>query len=361
MFLSPADSEDKLRAPRIVPFSELNALQVYADIGILGEPNQVWRGLWPMPKSPLSMTRSNSVPIIINQQGGTASRAGDALKAELTELFAAHGVVTDIQMVDGQDMFSTVERFLDRPLIVVGGGDGTLGSAAAMIFRAGNDTILGILPLGTRNHLARDLGIPPALKDAVKLIVEGHLRRIDLARVGDVIFVNNASIGLYPQMVRVRDLMRNRFGLPKWLAMFVASGQVFARLHSHRLDVKIGEQWSRVRSPLMFIGNNRYALDAGNLGQRARLDEGKLSVFVIATRSRAGALAAALRMMVGRADPERDFVESGFCGKVGVESSRAVMTVALDGEVLRLKSPLIFEILPGVLSVIAPLDEAGTR
>jgi diacylglycerol kinase family enzyme len=312
-----------------------------------------------MPRPKVSSDAAQHLPVIINQQGGTASSAGTALKDQLSNAFASHGITIDVFMVDGCDLMATLEGFLDHPLVVIGGGDGSLGGAAGTIFRAGSDTVLGILPLGTRNHLARDLGIPPALADAVKTIADGHHRRIDLARVGDSFFVNNASIGLYPQMVRVRNLMRGRFGLPKWLAMLIASAQVFGRLHSHRLDLKIADQSSRVRTPLLFVGNNRYTLDAGKLGERARLDEGKLSVFAVATRSRLGALAAALKMLVGRADPERDFVESGFCETVRVNGSRAVITVALDGEVLRLKAPLTFEILPAALSVMTPRDKSA--
>jgi diacylglycerol kinase family enzyme len=301
------------------------------------------------------------VPVIVNQQGGTASGTGAALAGQLTDLFSDHGVTTEVYLVDGRDMIATLEGFLDRPLVVIGGGDGTLGGAAGAIFRSGSRTVLGILPLGTRNHLARDLGIPPTLADAVKVIVDGHQRLIDLAQVRGTFFVNNASIGLYPQMVRVRDMMQSRFGMPKWLAMVIASAQIVGRLHSHRLELKIAGKASRVRTPLLFIGNNRYRLDAGKLGERTRLDEGKLSVFAVATQSRLGALAAAFRMLVGRADPGRDFVESGICETVRVDGSRAVMTVALDGEVLRLKAPLTFEILPAALSVLAPPPAQSPR
>jgi diacylglycerol kinase family enzyme len=323
------------------------------------ETNVGKRGYSAMLETLRGSNPAKPLPVIINQQGGTASRAPAELKEELAALFGANGVTAKIHLVAGDQIASAVKDFLDCPIIVVGGGDGTLGAAACTIFHAKSDAALGILPLGTRNHFARDLGISFDLEAAVKTIAGAHCRQVDLARVGDHIFINNASIGLYPQMVRARDQLQSRFGIPKWMAMLAASGQALARLHSHRLDLIVDGKRNRIRSPLMFIGNNRYALEAGDLGTRARLDEAVLAVFAVGTHSRTGALAAALRMMVGRSDPERDFVESGHFERISVDGRRTMMTVALDGELLRLKTPLEFEILPKALTVIAPPDTSG--
>ena len=108
--------------------------------------------------------------------------------------FAAAGLVIDLHLLDGDRIAAAVAEHARAPLVVIGGGDGTLGATAGAL--AGHRVTLGILPLGTRNHLARALGVPLDLVEAAKLIAAGPTRRIDLARCNDVAFVNNASIGV---------------------------------------------------------------------------------------------------------------------------------------------------------------------
>src|SRR4029079_14151203 len=122
-------------------------------------------------------------------------------------------------------------------LLVVGGGDGTISAAASAL--VGTDTRLGILPLGTLNHFARDLGIPTDLDEAAQLIARGHVRRVDVGEMNGRIFINNSAIGLYPLMVVDRDLQRRRLGRSKRVAMLVASLRTLARGQPPRLAVRI--------------------------------------------------------------------------------------------------------------------------
>src|SRR6476661_7433687 len=120
-------------------------------------------------------------------------------------------------------------------LLNLGGGDGTISAAASAV--VGTETVLGILPLGTLNHFARDLGIPADLDEAAKLIASGKDRRVDVAEMNDRIFINNSAIGLYPLMVRDRDVQRKRLGRSKRLAMIVASVRTLARFNHQRLTL----------------------------------------------------------------------------------------------------------------------------
>ncbi|MDB5705599.1 MAG: diacylglycerol kinase family lipid kinase [Sphingomonas bacterium] len=294
----------------------------------------------------------NSITVIVNGGSGAAAKAGDGLADTLTAAFAKAGAVADIRIVEGDKIADTVREASKAGRIVVAGGDGTIAGAVQAL--EGIDCKLALLPLGTLNHLARDLGIPADLDEAAVLAVSGEARRIDLGTVNDIRFVNNASIGLYPSMVRRRDALRERHGWPKWVATIPAAWRTLGEFREHRMRLDLGEDERRVAAPLLFVGNNRYELDAGRVGCRASLSEGVLSVFVVAKHSRAQLIWFGLRAIVGRADPHADFVTLGDRTALTVEIDDDRIEIALDGELRQLASPLRFEILPGAMSVVCP-------
>lgn len=251
-----------------------------------------------------------------------------------------------------KDIEGRVKAAAKAGAVVVGGGDGTLGSAAAIVARTG--ATLGILPLGTRNHLARQLGIPMDLPGAAKVIADGLKRKIDLSSVNDHVFVNNASIGMYPAMVRMRDDLQKSHGLPKWIANIPAGWQTLGNLRHHRLRLTMDGAAKPIRTPLLFVGNNVYSLDIGKVGQRDALDDGKLSVFAVSPNSRAGLIGFGLRALIGRSDSERDFAALGVCQTLELASHSKTIEVAVDGEIMRLRTPLKFAVKPNALEVFAP-------
>ncbi len=287
------------------------------------------------------------IPVLINRAGGFARARGARLEAALRAAFDAAGVAIDLRLLAGDAIEDAAAELRREPLVVVGGGDGTLGSAAGAL--AGG-AALGILPVGTRNHLARALGVPLDLPGAAKLIAERPLRQIDLARVNGRAFVNNAAVGFYPELVRERDAR----DLPRPVATVPATYAVLKRLRHHRLRLRMARQDQQVATPLLFVGNNRYSLDAGHLGERAALDDGVLSVFAVASHRRRQLLGFALRTLLGRADPERDFAAIGDTPELTVTGHARSVAVATDGEVTRMAFPLAFSVEPGALTVVAP-------
>jgi len=295
------------------------------------------------------MAHSPLIPVIVNSSGGTASAQGDRLAERLNAGFVAAGMAIDLRLIDPGDLDHQLDRVTGAPLVVVGGGDGTLGRAAGVLARSGST--LGILPLGTRNHLAAQLGIPNDLDAAARVIAAGRRMRMDLGSAGGRVFINNASVGLYSRLVLARERMPG----PKWLGTLPAAWHVLHRLHAQLLDLSIGGTRRSLRTPLLFIGNNRYALDRGRLGQRDSLADGELSFYAVAPRTPLQLLAMALRIMTGRADPARDFLAltSAPSARIG---GTGRMEIALDGEVDHLPLPLEFRCLPQALEVIVPED-----
>lgn len=298
-----------------------------------------------------SLRVSEPIPVLVNRSGGTAAGRGDALGPEIEKAFADAGIAIELQLLPGERIEEAVAKVAGSKLVVIGGGDGTLGSAAGKLAEAGST--LGILPLGTRNHLARELGIPLKLPEAAKLIAGGTERRIDLARVNGQVFVNNASIGFYPDLVHQRE----GIALPKKLAALPAAAAALRRMRHRRLRLEMPGREESVVTPMLFVGNNRYVLEAGRLGQRAALDDGVLSVYAVASRRRMALIGFALRALIGRADPDRDFAAIGDAPELRVTGPKRCIDVALDGEVKSLAVPLDFTLDSGALSVIAPLEE----
>jgi YegS/Rv2252/BmrU family lipid kinase len=292
------------------------------------------------------------VPVLINSGGGAASADPDIAKTVEAALREA-GVAARVELLTGDDCTVRLSALAEReePLVVVGGGDGTISAAASAL--AGTETRLGILPLGTLNHFARDLSIPTELAAAAELIAAGTERRVDVAEMNGRVFINNSAIGLYPLMVLDRDLQRKRLGRSKRLAMIVASARSLARFHHERLTLTINDEKELVDTPLLFVGNNDYRLDIGAAGQRESLDDGKLCVMVMRKKTRRGFIAAIIRALFDRArddDMERiDGVE-----RLRVASRRSQLRIALDGEVMREAPPLEYRIRKRALRVIAP-------
>ena len=236
-------------------------------------------------------------------------------------------------------------------LVVIGGGDGTVSAAAGAI--AGTATKLAVLPLGTLNHFARDLGIPLKADDAAKVIAAGRTRPVDVAEMNGRIFVNNSAIGVYPLMVVSRDLQRRRLGRSKRFAMLVASIRTLARFNHQRLTLTVNEQEAQVDTPLLFVGNNDYRIDIAAPGQRESLSDGRLSVLVMRKKTRRGFLAATVRALLGRTRSD-DMVQLKDVSRLQVASRRGSLVVSMDGEVVRVEPPLDYRIRPKALTVVVP-------
>lgn len=292
-----------------------------------------------------------SLPVLINRAGGTAASLGDGLEGAVRAAFADTGREILLELLEPGEMAVAIGRHASAPVIVVGGGDGTLGNAAQAL--RGTRGAMAVLPLGTRNHLARTLGIPLDLNEAARVAVTGGRRRIDLGRAGRRLFVNNVSIGLYPRLVRERDKRE----LPKWLGTIPAAWQVLRTMRSHHYALSVDGQPRVVRTPLLFIGNNHYSLEPGSLGERDFLDDGALSLCAVRAEGPLQLLWLAFKVLVGLSSADADFVDLAEAKSITVEavgSGRAEIGVAVDGEVTRMALPLHLDILPSALGVVAP-------
>ena len=294
-----------------------------------------------------------SYHVILNAKAGTGHEDED--RRRLDELLASHGLDATIHAIgQGGDLVEAAKKALaaGAEVLVAAGGDGTVSAIASCVH--GSNATMGVLPLGTLNHFARDLGIPDKLEDAVAVLARGTRLGVDVGEVNGRIFVNNASLGLYPDMVRDRIRQQRRLGWGKWPAMAWATIATLRRSPFLRLTLEIeGREVVRCRSPFVFIGNNDYVMEGFNIGGRQSLRDGKLSIYTTTRSSRIGMVTLALRALVGRLRQADDFAMAA-ARELRIDSPRRRLLIATDGEVTAMDTPLTFRLLHGALPVLAP-------
>jgi YegS/Rv2252/BmrU family lipid kinase len=297
------------------------------------------------------------IPVIINATSGLGHSDNDLRSLE--QAFERAGAPARILTArDGAGLQRAVREALraSPPVIVVGGGDGTVSSAAQLV--RGTRTALAILPMGTLNHFARDLGLPMELADAVKVAAKGTPTPVDMGEVNGATFVNNASIGIYPDLVRDRKRQQRRLGRGKRAAMAWAILAAMRRTPLLRMRLELDGAPRECRAPFVFVGNNEYLMEGFQIGTRARLADGLLSVYTTRRCTAGGLLRLALRALFRRLHQAEDFSAES-ARRLTVELAHKRVLVATDGEVRPMETPLEFRSLPRALLVMAPPAQAS--
>jgi diacylglycerol kinase family enzyme len=254
--------------------------------------------------------------------------------------------------IDGAALVIATRKALDSgaDIVVACGGDGTVSAVASVV--AGSQSVFGIFPTGTLNHFARDLRIPLGIKDAVHVLLAGHRSAVDVGEVNGLRFVNNSSLGLYPNIVKFRE-GRRKTGWSRILAFAAACLVSLRRYRFLRLRLEVDGTRSTRISPFLFVGNNRYELEGLRPGRRDRLSEGKLFAYLAERTGRIGLLRIALSALFHTLRLNHDLVVLP-AQRLTVETERRKIRVALDGEIYQLHPPLRYSIHPGLLQVLTP-------
>jgi diacylglycerol kinase family enzyme len=290
--------------------------------------------------------------VIINASAGAGYTT--AWVDHLIEIFRAGGL--DVRVIlarDGTEIIDTTNHAIaEKPsIIIAGGGDGTINAVASAL--VGTEIALGVLPLGTLNHFAKDLHIPLGLEEAAQTIIAGHTSKVDAGEVNGRIFLNNSSLGIYPSIVRD--------GRSKWAAFVWATLTVLRRYPFLNVRLTVNGKEHARRTPFVFIGNNEYVMEGFNTGERKCINAGQLSLYVTQHPGRFRLLRLALRALFGRLRQAKDF-DALIAQEILIEVRHAHLRVATDGEVTMMNLPLRYRVRPGALRVIVPeLPAAGSR
>ena len=298
------------------------------------------------------MPSAKKVSVILNASAGLGCTRASA--DSFVEKFASCGLDAHVTLAeDGNALVIAAQQAVRNgaALVVVGGGDGTLNAVAAQL--VGTDTVFGILPLGTLNHFAKDLGIPLDIDEAIRTSAAGHTTSVDTAEVNGRVFLNNSSLGLYPDTVRRRELQQSRLGRGKWLAFFWAAITTLRRHPFLHLTLNVNGECLRQRTLFLFVGNNDYTMEGFNIGARKALNAGRLSLYFAQRASRGGLLLLALQAVFGRLRQAKDFAVLS-TQNLTIESRHRQLRVSTDGEVNLMNTPLLYRIVPKSLRVLMP-------
>lgn len=297
--------------------------------------------------------------ILINRRAGNAGGAVDALSRRLAEKVRRTGVTASSISFDAAEAGGgTWWARLDEALrggaerVYMLGGDGTvLAAATALLSR---EAALGIVPLGTANLLARDLGIPLDPEDAVDALAAAAVRRIDVGRVNGALFLCASMLGLTTDLARTREAAR---GVATWQLlprMVTKAYWLLKRYPFRRVTLHLGNERHTLRTRAIVITNNPVVPEATLYPRRERLDTGKLGVYCV----REGALQELPRLAISLLNgtwPKDPRIFHGEAATVAIETNHPHrMTIMNDGERARSTTPLHYEVLPRALAVLAP-------
>jgi diacylglycerol kinase family enzyme len=294
--------------------------------------------------------------VLLNAGSGTGEAATAAVRVEAR--FRAAGRRAEIVLSRSEaELVREAERALGAPgaTLVAGGGDGTVSTVANLV--AGRDAVLGILPLGTLNHFARDLGLPLELDQAVDVILAGRTTAVDVGEVNGRVFLNNSSLGIYPLIVRLRQRNPSR-GIRKWLVAAWATVRELRRNRRITITVHAEGGTATYRTPVALVANNEYRMAGMDAASRDSLVDGRLALCVARPLGRQWLPRLAWRILRGTAERSYE-LDTHRAERLTVAVRRRTVDVALDGEVLRLESPLEYRIRPRTLRVLVGADGQG--
>ena len=283
--------------------------------------------------------------VILHNQG---SGFGDKRQA-IEEAFGAHKASIDfVDLCEGFE--AKIVRFYEsgNRTFVAAGGDGTVNALVSQLIDK-PDVRIGIIPVGTLNHLAKDLKIPLNTIEAVELILSGKDKKIDIGQVDNQIFLNNSSVGIYARIANTKKRTSNS---PLRFMLGILSGLWFViNPPIYKLDILVDRQTLKRTTPIIFVGNNKFDLTGYGLFNRDHLDKGELSVFIIRTHNPLRLLLVCGSILVGRINSI--YFEKFSAEELEIHTRRKKLLVAYDGEVNTLSTPLKYTILSKKIKVIA--------
>ncbi|HEX3867641.1 MAG TPA: diacylglycerol kinase family protein [Gemmatimonadaceae bacterium] len=281
------------------------------------------------------------IPAFVNRGTGSAREASDVLRS---------AGAFDVSEVDPATLADAVRDAVSRGAarVAVAGGDGSIGSAAAVL--AGTGVELAILPCGTLNHFAKDLALPISLPDAARVAARGRATLVDAATVNGRLFLNTSSVGAYVAFVRARERLEHRLGYS--IASLVAGARLVVRMPTFRVAVHVEGTRRTYITPLVFVGIGERELKLPTLGARITGGQSGLHVMIIRRRSGARALALAFAAAARGTNvvAKTPALDSFLVDSCRVEPRTRVVSV--DGELVRVTPPLEYRHMPGLLRVV---------
>ncbi|EKF18816.1 diacylglycerol/lipid kinase family protein [Nitratireductor pacificus] len=294
---------------------------------------------------------------VLNRGGGTLRDLDvQALAERIERIFTSAGHTVGISLAEGDDLVARMREAADdkrADVLLAGGGDGTISLAAGLL--AHTDKALAVLPAGTMNLFARSLEIPLDLDQALEALASGEIRRVDIARANDRFFVHQFSVGMHPQLIRLRERMSFRSRIGKMLASVRAAVVTLGRPAALKVALEMGDRRILATTSSLAVTNNLYA-EGQRLPFAAHPDGGRLGVYITRARRRRDLFRHFLNMGIGRWRQNQQ-VEIHETGEVVLTVPRQPrrFRCAIDGELCPLEQTTRIVMHPGALAVLVPV------
>ncbi|KEO52736.1 diacylglycerol/lipid kinase family protein [Thioclava pacifica] len=308
----------------------------------------------PEPPSPRAALRRESVALIANpESGGNAKDEASIVRA----MEALGEGATLYRWSPEADIVATVHKALDdgAEMIVAAGGDGTAMAVAGALL--GRDVPMAVLPLGTFNFFARGLRLSEDPVEAARAIREGEAHPIRVGRVNGQVFLNNASLGIYPEILEAREDIYARWGRRRIVAHWSVVKTFLRFQRPMRLRLTADGKTSQHRTPLIFVARSAYQLDFFGLDGAKVIGEDAFAVLVAKGRTRSDLFRLAWRLVRRRAREGRDY-DLVRAHDLELDTGRTRALLAFDGEKRREASPFHFAMSDAPLWIVKPADAA---
>lgn len=311
---------------------------------------------------------SPDAPFFIILNAGSGREQTERQRATIEHALDQAGRAFKLSVVEDAGQIDAIARHMVAAakaaggIVVAAGGDGTINAVAARAAEAACP--FGVLPQGTFNYFGRAHGIPEDLGEAVQALLRARMRPVQVGLVNDRIFLVNASIGLYPQVLQEREMDKRQFGRSRFVALFSMLKTALSTQQYLRISVEIEGKHQVLHTPTLFVGNNQLQMEQlGMSPMTAALEDGQLAAIAPKPVGRIGMMKLLLLGALGRLGQAQDLVAFGFkdmtVKQITLYGKRRRIKVATDGEVMLLDTPLKFQVLEGQLLLMKAQEAAA--
>lgn len=301
-------------------------------------------------------------PLFIVLNAGSGSESAAEARRVIEEGCTAAGHPHRIFMVDGPGRVQALAReAVERAravggVVVAAGGDGTINAVAQATL--GSGCAFGVLPQGTFNYFSRTHGIPRDTAQALQVLLNGQPRAAQVGLVNDRVFLVNASMGLYAELLEERETYKARYGRSRWIAFFAGLLTVMRGRHRHwNLRMAWRGQEKDIRTPTLFVGNNPLQLLQVGIDHADAPEQGQLAAIALKPVGLLAMPELLVRGALGRlggADRVLSFPFESMTVKAGRLHAPRRVKVATDGEIAWTDMPLLFRVSPEPLWLVRP-------
>lgn len=286
--------------------------------------------------------------LFLNPRAGSFSAADES---DLRTLAYENGLRV-VEVTPALDVRAIVRESLESRLreFVVAGGDGSIHHVAQAL--AGTEGVLGVLPIGTVNHTARDLLLPVNWREAFDVAIHGKIRQIDAGRINGIYFLNSVMIGIYPALTEYRERFRSTHS--KWRAYLLAARLALRQFRHVTLVCEMKDRVETIKTHMFVVSINAYDLSqAGVVALKTSFEDGRLTIYSLRFRNRFEFVRAAAKFFRGKLAEVEGF-RSIRTPSVRIDFARSKLRISIDGEVSEMKPPLQIVAVPSILLVRAP-------